>query len=153
MGALLRIRQVREYLNHPENRYLILAVVAMGALMVFLYSVRITVARDLGQWSDVDPALSAWYRSLRQPDNPAISCCGEADSYFCDETFEGGKAVCVIADDRDDEKLKRPHVDNGTRILIPDHKLKWDQGNPTGRGVVFLSSTGHVWCYVRPGGV
>jgi len=110
-------------------------------------------ARDNGQWEDQDPALREWYRSLKQPDVPSVSCCGEADSYFCDETFEKGHAVCVIADDRDDEKLKRPHVENGTRIPIPDHKLKWDQGNPTGRGVVFLSSAGYVWCYVRPGGV
>jgi hypothetical protein len=68
MGALLRIRQVREYLGHPENRYLILAVVAMGALMVFLYSVRISVAHDRNK-----PGLDDWYRSLQSGKGP---CCG-----------------------------------------------------------------------------
>lgn len=48
MGALFGIRQVREYLSHTENRYLVLAVAAMIAMMAFLYSVRITVARDAG---------------------------------------------------------------------------------------------------------
>lgn len=27
--------------------------------------------------------------------------------------------------------LKRPHVDIGTEIAIPNNKLKWDRDNPT----------------------
>jgi hypothetical protein len=38
-------------------------------------------------------------------------------------------------------------------IEIPDHKLKWDKSNPTGHGIVFLSRTRYVFCYVQPGGV
>ena len=45
----------------------------------------------------------------------------------------------AITDDRPDEPLGRPHVRNGTEIEIPDQKLKWDQSNPTGHGIVFLS--------------
>jgi hypothetical protein len=48
---------------------------------------------------------------------------------------------------------KRPHVDVGTEIEIPNHKLKWDAGNPTEHSIVFLSRGGHVFCFVQNGGV
>lgn len=111
-----------------------------------------THARDLGQWKD--DSLSEWYRSLMQPDVPTASCCGEADAYFCNDyrSHQDGTALCTIDDDRPDEPRHRPHIDNGTVIVIPPNKLKWDSGNPTGNGVVFLSRNGDVFCYVQPGG-
>ncbi len=110
-------------------------------------------ARDLGQWTSVDPAVSAWYKSLMQPDNPTISCCGGADAYYAD-VFEadGDRYVAVITDTRDDAPLGRHHVAPGTRIPVPNTKLKVDRGNPTGHGVIFLSSSDTVFCYVAPGG-
>jgi hypothetical protein len=93
-------------------------------------------------------------RSQMQPDNPVASCCGESDAYWADEVrVRDGKVYAVITDDRPDAPLGRPHVPVGTEVEIPDHKLKFDRGNPTGHGVVFLSGTRHVWCYVQPGGV
>ncbi|NPU63401.1 hypothetical protein HL667_00125 [Bradyrhizobium sp. 83012] len=110
-------------------------------------------ARDLGQWESADPALRAWYESLMQPDVPTASCCGVADAYFCDDYgLRDGKPSCVISDDRDDASRGRPHVEIGTVIEIPPNKLKWDKGNPTGRGVVFMSRNRYVFCYVQPGG-
>jgi hypothetical protein len=110
--------------------------------------------RDLGQWENADPELSRWYKALRQPDNPGISCCGESDAYFAD-SFEvaGDQYVAIITDTRPDEPLKRPHIAPGTRVVIPNSKLKFDQGNPTGHGVVFMRPDGTVFCYVPPGGV
>jgi hypothetical protein len=32
---------------------------------------------------------------------------------------------------------------------IPNHKLKWDAGNPTEHSIVFLSRGGHVFCFVQ----
>jgi hypothetical protein len=112
-------------------------------------------ARDLGQWdSKANPAIAEWYRSLMQPDVPTVSCCGEADAYFCDDVHvKDGRTFCAITDDRPDAPRGRPHIDIGTQIEIPDNKLKWDRGNPTGHGVVFLSRAGYVFCYVQPGGV
>ena len=112
-------------------------------------------ARDLGQWHTADPAIATWFKNLKQPDNPAISCCGESDAYFADD-FEvlGDRYVAIVTDERPDAPLRRPHVPRGTRIVIPQHKIKHDQGNPTGHGIVFynpLSATVH--CYVPPGGV
>lgn len=109
--------------------------------------------RDVGQWGDVDQNLRQWYEALMQPDIPTASCCGEADAYFCDDhRVSAGKAVCTITDDRPDEPRGRPHIDIGTVIEIPPNKLKWDKGNPTGRGVIFLSRNRYVFCYVQPEG-
>lgn len=110
-------------------------------------------ARDAGQWEAADPAIREWYKGLMQPDVPTSSCCGEADSYWADEIHvRDGKTFVVITDDRDDKTLGRPHVPNGTEIEVPPNKLKWDRGNPTGHGVLFMSRSQYVFCYVQPGG-
>ncbi len=78
----------------------------------------------------------------------------EADAYWADEVHvRDGKTYAKITDDRPDEPRGRPHVEIGTEIEIPNHKLKWDRANPTGHGIVFLSRNGYVFCYVQPGGV
>lgn len=137
------------------NGYLLLAIAGILAMIVLLFSVRVTPARDLGQWeATTDPAITEWYRSLMQPDIPQSSCCGEADAYWADEVHvRGGKTFAVITDDREDAPRGRAHVEIGTEIEIPDNKLKWDRSNPTGHGVVFLSRAEYVFCYVQPGGV
>jgi hypothetical protein len=96
-----------------------------------------------------DPAaheLDQWYSTRKQPDT-GISCCGPSDAYFCDEGSVGQQVYCTINDDRDNAALKRIPVANGTRVEIPPHKFNKDP-NPTGRAVVWLSSGGHVWCFV-----
>lgn len=125
----------------------------IAALICALSSTPI-IARDLGQWENADPAIAAWYSSLRQPDNPTISCCGQADAYWADKVeIDGDKVFAIITDDRPDEPLGRPHVPIGTRIEVPRHKLKFDAGNPTGHVVIFLSRNLDVYCYVQNGGV
>ncbi len=110
-------------------------------------------ARDLGQWKSNDPITTEWYKNLMQPDAPSTSCCGEAYAYYCDDYFtRDGKNFCKITDDRDDEPRMRPHIDIGTEIEIPSNKLKWDKGNPTGHGIIFLSLGRHVYCYVQDSG-
>jgi hypothetical protein len=136
------------------NWSLVGAVVVMSALIVFLYRVDLAHGRDLGQWENTDPEVREWYRGLMQPDNPAASCCGEADAYWADEVHvKDGKTFATITDDRDDAPLMRPHVDIGTQIEIPDYKLKWDRGNPSGHSIVFMSRGGNVYCFVQNGGV
>lgn len=138
-----------------EKCYLTLAIVCMAALLIVLYSVKISPARDLGQWDPNDPIVK-WYKGLMQPDVPTTSCCGEADSYWADSfEQEKGQYVAIITDERDDGPLKRPHVAIGTRIVIPNNKIKWNDGNPTGHGVLFMSPHPYfyVYCYVPPGGV
>ena len=42
---------------------------------------------------------------------------------------------------------------SGTRIPVPDRKMKWDEGNPTGHGILFIGTQGQIYCYIAPGGV
>ena len=120
--------------------------------------------RDLGQWENNDPAITAWFRALQQPDN-GYSCCGDADGYYADESHvEGDKVIAVVTDDRPDEPLGRVHVPIGTRFVVPPHKVVRKDGNPSGHVIIFLGAinwingaakpeTRPVLCYVLNGGV
>jgi hypothetical protein len=76
-----------------------------------------------------------------------MSCCGEADAFEAD-TFEveGDHYIAVIADGKG-------VIPSGTRMKIPNQKMKWDRGNPTGHGIVFIGHQGQVYCYIALGGV
>jgi hypothetical protein len=139
-----------------------------GALMTALASLPIVVllmaalmrpsfGRDAGQWEATDADVRKWYRELMQPENPSVSCCGEADAYHADSfVVENGTTIAIITDTRDDGPLGRPHIEPGTRIAVPDSKLKYDAGNPTGHGVIFVQHQQgdfYVLCYITPGGV
>ena len=104
------------------------------------------LARDNGQWEGADPAIREWFQSLRQPDHPRVSCCGEADAFEADN-FEvaGDHYVAVITDGKG-------VIPNGTRVSVPNSKMKWDRGNPTGHGIIFIGAGGMLYCYVAPGG-
>jgi hypothetical protein len=96
-------------------------------------------AKDMGRWEKSDPVLREWYRGLMRPDRPEVSCCGEADAYWCDDVrIRKGHAYCRITDTRANEPLGRRPVDVGTELYIPDRAIKWDEGNPTGHVIVFL---------------
>ncbi len=147
---------------------------ALGLIMwvpfMVLVSVLMATARDQGQWGEQDPQVRQWFQSLMQPDNPYISCCGEAEAYYADsyETSPDGQWVAIITDERPDtwtdgngHNASRPHIPVGTKIIIPNAKIKWDKGNPSGHGLVFIGasyvstdgSVQSVYCYVEPGGV
>jgi hypothetical protein len=101
-----------------------------GALMTALASLPIVVllmaalmrpsfGRDAGQWEATDADVRKWYRELMQPENPSVSCCGEADAYHADSfVVENGTTIAIITDTRDDGPLGRPHIEPGTRIAV-----------------------------------
>ena len=60
---------------------------------------------------------------------------------------------CKITDDRPDQPLGRMHIPVGTPFEIPDQKMKYDQGNPTGHSVIFLSRGYSVYCFVLGTGI
>lgn len=130
-----------------------LAVVALVAAALAV-AVNFSAARDQGQWGDAPGHWRAWFASLMQPDAPTIPCCGESDAYWADSfEVDGDKYVAIITDTRPDEPLGRPHVPFGTRVVVPNHKIKYDKGNPTGHGIIFLNPNLYVFCYLAPGGV
>jgi hypothetical protein len=118
-----------------------------SALGLFLLLTLPAIARDLGQWDNQPIAVRQWFQGLMQPDNPYMSCCGEADAFEAD-TFEVAvdQYVAVISNGKG-------VIPDGTRVPVPNQKLKWDKGNPTGHGIIFIGSGGQVYCYVTPGGV
>jgi hypothetical protein len=110
-------------------------------------------ARDLGQWDGVDPLYRQWFNGLMRPDYPNLTCCGVADAYWADSyEVKGDQYVAIITDTRDDILLGRPHIENGKRVAVPNTKIKWDRGNPTGHGIIFIGAGGEVYCYLPPGG-
>lgn len=113
-------------------------------------------ARDNG-WENTPAHIRQWFQSLMQPDNPAISCCGEADAYEADDfEIEGDHYLAIVTDTRSDEFSNgafRPHIPPGTRVAVPNPKMKWDAGNPTGHGFLVIGSNGQLYCYIAPGGV
>lgn len=126
----------------------IVAALLWGALMMS------SKARDNGQWEATDSDVREWYRTLMQPDNPRVSCCGYADAYHADSfEVDGENYVAVITDTRADAPLGRPHIPPGTKVKVPTAKLKYDRGNPTGHGVLFVNLARDVLCYIVPGGV
>jgi hypothetical protein len=105
------------------ERWLALAATCFVALCLFLFFAVGAHSRDLGQWENTDPEISQWYRSLKQPDNPTASCCGEADGYWCDEIHvKHGATFCTITDDRPNEPLRRTPVPIGTKAPLPRHR-------------------------------
>ncbi len=114
------------------------------ALLLLLSST--ALARDNGQWTNTPLNIREWFQGLMQPDNPYMSCCGEADAFEAD-TFEvdGDHYVAVITDGKG-------VLPSGTRIMVPNQKMKWDRGNPTGHGIIFIGDAGQIYCYVAPGG-
>jgi hypothetical protein len=123
------------------------------AAFAILATIAQAIARDNGQWAASPRDIRQWFQSLMQPDNPTVSCCGEADAFDADSfEVEGDHYVAIITDGKG-------VIPNGTRIPVPNHKMKWDAGNPTGHGVIFLRpemvrlNEWTVYCYVAPGGV
>jgi hypothetical protein len=115
-------------------------MLAVGALATA------TQAPDYGQWKDRPAEVRRWFQSLTQPDHPRLSCCGEADAFEADRfEVEGDHYVAIITDGRG-------VMANGTRIPVPNEKMKFDTGNPTGHGIIFVSDEGQVYCYVTPSG-
>ena len=106
-------------------------IVVLLGLLTSLELLTSAQARDNGQWSDSPLQIRRWFQELMQPDHPSVSCCGEADAFEAD-TFE---------------------VDGDTQIAVPNEKMKWDAGNPTGHGILFLGRGYTPICYVTPGGV
>lgn len=118
----------------------------MRALLAAIAASTLYVAALADPWAGVDPNVRSWFERLMQPDNPGVSCCGLSDAYESDLfEVEGDHFVAIITGYRAVDKIAL-----GTRIPVPNHKMKWDAGNPTGHGIIFIGSQGQVFCYVTP---
>ena len=117
-----------------------------GIIIALVLLASPAAARDLGQWENQPPHVRAWFQKLMQPDIPTMSCCGEADAYWADSfEVDGDRYVAIITDERPDGPLGRPHRDSGEKIVVPNHKIKWDDGN---RPVTASSSSGRAGRFI-----
>jgi hypothetical protein len=143
-----------EWLSEVIGRMWLWLIAVSFALLILALTIHYSHAHDLGQWENSDPIIREWYRTLMRPDAPESPCCGVADAYWADEVHvRDGKTYATITDDRDDAPLQRPHIPAGTVVEVPDIKLKWDRGNPTGHNIIFLSPAKFVWCFVQGTGI
>lgn len=134
--------------SHEDHTIRMVALVWL-IVIIFMMIVGYALARDGGQWADMDATIASWFRNLKMPDNPYVSCCGESDAYEADEfEIEGDHYVAIITAHR-----AVSTIPVGTRIPVPNNKMKWDAGNPTGHGIIFMGAQMQVFCYVTPGGI
>jgi len=135
-------------MNFVRHVWAALLILILAPIVVAI-GVMAAKARDDGQWADVPEHVRQWFQSLKQPDHPRVSCCGDADAFEADSfEVEGDHYVAIITAHR-----AVTHVPIGTRIPVPNHKMKWDAGNPTGHGIIFIGPRQQVYCYVTPGGL
>lgn len=119
-----------------------------AAVLIFASAAGAMEPHGIADQCDNPAECHRWFSTLMQPDNPSVSCCGEADAFEADSFMtdeQTGGYVAIITDGLG-------LIPEGTRIPIPNNKIKWDQGNPTGHGIVFISATGTIYCYCPPSG-
>ena len=139
----------------PKSSPILIRTVCAAVFVLFICA---APARDLGQWEGIDPLHRQWFNGLMRPDLPTLRCCGLADAYWADSyEVNGDHYVAIITDPRDDIPLGRPHIENGKRFAVLNIKIKWDRGNPTGHGIIFIGFGDEgfgdeVYCYLPPGG-
>lgn len=104
----------------------------------------------------------SWIGNVKRPDQPRYSCCGEGDAFEANafEVSPEGNYIAVltkdyppvIGDDGEGGSYVSRSYSIGTRITIPKDKVNraYENGNPTGKGIVFISGTGEVLCYFSP---
>lgn len=132
--------------------------------MVFL-----TVSARAGGWSD-NPKVQEWLQSA-----PVHACCAMSDGFLADEYesvapgkmhTEGGVIAHITDNDVDppcwtwrDEDMDttgttcRRNVPKKLNYFVPQSKIVYTPGNPTGHGVLFLNnSDGDPRCYFLPAG-
>lgn len=126
---------------------IILGIVVLIFTLIFAFAIP-AKARDYGQWDKADPEIVEWYRSLKQPET-TVSCCGEADAYWCGTVkVVGGNTVCIIEDER--VIPHRPDRHGQAFIVPPERIVK--APNPSGHVVIFIGYNDKVLCFVFSGG-
>lgn len=101
-----------------------------------------TLARDNGQWKDIDPKVRQWFREQKSRQTGGY-CCNESDGTYAEEEIREG------------HYWTRFEQSNGKWIPVPDHVVIRDP-NRNGAPVAwwFLESgILQIRCYAPGGGV
>lgn len=105
-------------------------------------------AGDPQFWTSYSKEVHDWFPTVMQPDNPYVSCCGLADAFEGRVVGEDTYSNIVIT--IDDGKTLVP---DGTEVHVPRAKIQTKFGNPTGKLIVFISTSDHhsVYCLIPEG--
>ncbi len=107
----------------------ILFAVSLAALLAVFATLLI------GPAGAADPAIEAWFKSLKQPGS-GMSCCDESD---CKRTKarvgpDGWEALTPAGD----------------WISVPEDRIVRPKSNPTGEPILCLSPSRSIYCFVPP---
>src|SRR5262245_23617447 len=64
-----------------------------------------------GEWSKLPPEIKRWFQDQRIPNNPAFSCCNEADADEVEEDIRGGQYFI------------RSDMTGGQWVQVPDEAI------------------------------
>jgi hypothetical protein len=130
-------------MNVSQTAFGIASRCALVSSLLFAHWSSAANARDDGQWGGSAPYLRQWFESLTQPDNPMVSCCGEADAVIADiwNTNSDGSINATVTEGRS-------ILLEGSTVLIPRNKIVHRSNNPTGHSIIFYSHTQGVYCFV-----
>ena len=77
----------------------LMCAITATSLIVLAHAAPNALARNNGQWENSPAHIRQWFQGLRQPDNPRVSCCGEADAYEADLfEIDEDRYVAIITD-------------------------------------------------------
>jgi hypothetical protein len=98
-------------------------------------------ARDYGQYNDVPQHIRDWFKGLKNPRNGG-SCCDQSD--------------CARTEARTHGNAWEARAPNGAWLSIPDDRVVFNHGNPTGEPILCAIEDEEGWrvyCFVPgPGG-
>lgn len=121
-----------------ENRWLLLAIISMIALLVFLFNVKLVRAQEHEHQS----LHGRFYQTWNMPDNRAVSCCHNEDCKPAEVRFEKGRWLAR-------------QVGDTNFTPIPPHKIEHDRDSPDGRShLCGRKSLGEftVFCFIAGSG-
>jgi hypothetical protein len=137
-AQLRRIRQIAAFL-------MVLSGLAAIAIILIL---------AIAHAHDLDEPYGEWFSGLRQPDNPAVPCCGgpHSPTHDCYATLYRQ----VAPEDTNDSGYRAlidrkwgPGVEPAW-VKVPASKLLQRTPNPTGEAVACWLSGPGILCFVRP---
>lgn len=121
-----------------EKRWLMLALVVMGAILIFLYSVDFSK----GQGHTHHGKVGQFYQSWMQPDNRSVSCCHDED--------------CAPAQSRlVDGKWQARNSDDEEWLDIPTRKVETERDSPDGQSHLCKRNSqwgAFVYCFLPASG-
>lgn len=132
---------------------LFIAVVAVAALVAWLWATLMPAPAHAEGWDTDDPDLASWFAT-----QVVKHCCDQKDAYLADGIDgDGDNIIAIITDGAANPTYGKPAIPNGTRIVVPRDRMKFDPPVPGGHAVIFLSKDDRppeqrtVYCYFPKG--